>query len=78
MGQPRDLSVEPHASGALLLSELELALLVLSDVGHADLGAEGREDLVFGGVDDRLEAFDFLYDRVQRFLGLQPKPAQHE
>ena len=53
--------------GAVLL-RLQLALLVLADVGDADLLAEGLEHLVLDAVHLRLQLLDLVAALVHRLL----------
>lgn len=55
MFQPRDLGVESEPGLVLLLSNFELALLVITNILDFDLAAEGRENLVVGFENDGLE-----------------------
>jgi len=60
----------------LLLSNPELEVLVLANVGDLDALAEGVEDLVIGGVDNGSKSFQALLAVRQSlgallFLGLQ-------
>lgn len=70
MSEAGDLSVEPQARLALLLGDLELALLILADGLNADLLAEGGKDLVFCLIDDLREAANPLCERIMIRLSL--------
>ena len=71
MSQTSNLQIELHSRSALLLSNLELALLELSDVSNAELSAEVAKDAILGLVDHGLKRVDTLLQAVMRGLCLR-------
>ena len=71
VSQTSNLQIELHSRSALLLSNLELALLELSDVSNAELSAEVAKDAILGLVDHGLKRVDTLLQAVMRGLCLR-------
>jgi hypothetical protein len=71
MGEPSNLIIEPQSRLTLLLSDFQLAFLILADVGDLDLATESSKGGIFCIIDRLRQLRNLFLKRVIRCLGLR-------
>jgi hypothetical protein len=70
VGEPSNLIIEPQSRLTLLLSDFQLAFLILADVGDLDLATESSKGGIFCIIDRLCQLRNLFLKRIIRCLGL--------